>query len=418
MMADASPWRPRLEQPGAHSLYLHIPFCARKCAYCDFASWETQRDDGLLVAYRDALISQIGEARELGLLDDVRTAYVGGGTPTLLGEGIGPLVSEVFSLGVEELSCEANPDSLDDSTLGALLDCGTTRLSIGVQSLNDGELRTLGRVHDACTAKERVTAAVASGVDVSCDLMCALPGQTAATWAETLGGIVGLGVGHVSVYPLMIEEGTAFERRYEDDSCDWNSDEVQATCMEKAKAKLEGNEFKRYEVASYAKQGKRCKHNIAYWTGRPYLGLGTRASSMLTLKGYLRLSRRCESLPVAPSGTSRVRLTVLNSRAQIASEPSLASLRFSLDFLSEPQSAAEDLMLGARLADGLDPGLVAHAREVLGCNVVDDCLGGLLADGYLSRAGETYVPTNRGWLLGNELYGRLWDLAPGDVLEA
>lgn len=417
-MFDASLWRLRLEQPGAHSLYLHIPFCARKCAYCDFASWETQRDDGLLLSYRDALMSQIAEACELGLLDDVRTAYVGGGTPTMLGEDLGPLVSAVSSLGVDELSCEANPDSLDDTTLGALLDCGSTRLSIGVQSLNDSELRTLGRVHDAWTAKQRVAAAVATGIDVSCDLMCALPGQTSATWAETLEEIACLGVGHVSVYPLMIEEGTIFERRYENDSCDWNSDGVQATLMEKAKAKLEGNEFNRYEVASYAKQGQQCKHNIAYWTGRPYLGLGTRASSMLTLKGYLRLSRRCESLPVAPTGTSRVRLTVLNSRGQIASDPSLESLRFSLEFLSESQSAAEDLMLGARLADGLDPGLVAHAREVLGHNVVDDCLGGLLADGYLSRAEETYVPTNRGWLLGNELYGRLWDLAPGDVLEA
>ncbi len=411
-------WGARLHQAGAYSLYLHVPFCAQKCAYCDFASWATGRHDPLIARYASALCSQIDEARELGLLGDVRTAYIGGGTPTMLGAGsLGRLVSAASGLGVGELSCEANPDSLSDEVLTCMVDGGATRVSIGVQSLDDSELKVLGRLHDAALAKKRVRAAVASGLDVSCDLMCALPGQTDASWAATLDEFLALGAGHVSVYPLMIEEGTAFDKLYGDEDCDWNSDEVQARRMQMAQAELEGQNLNRYEVASYAKPNCRCLHNIAYWTGRPYLGLGTKASSMLTLEGYIRLLKTACNLPPAPSDTARVRLRALNGRDEIAADPRLESLRFSIEFLTEGQAAAEDLMLGARLAEGLHPSLIDHARAVLPPGSLDACLDGLIADGYIKFVNGSYSPTERGWLLGNELYGRLWDLAPGDVLE-
>lgn len=225
-------WDGRLRTSSAQALYLHVPFCARKCAYCDFASWETRAQDPLMAAYAHALSVQIDEAEGLGLLQEADTAYVGGGTPSLLGEGLPPLVSRVAALGASEITCEANPDSLTDSLLEGLARAGATRLSVGVQSLEDAELVELGRLHDAACAKERVAAAVASGLDVSCDLMCATPGQTDASWGRTLGQAAALGVGHVSVYPLMIEEGTALDRRYAHDPCEWNSDEVQAARMQ------------------------------------------------------------------------------------------------------------------------------------------------------------------------------------------
>lgn len=414
---NAHAWEARLERASAYALYLHVPFCAQKCAYCDFASWATRRDDPLMSAYTDALVSQVRELGDIGALEGLRTAYIGGGTPSLLGApALGRLVARASAHGPEELSCEVNPDSMGDDVIDALLSNGATRVSIGVQSLNDFELRELGRLHDAELAQERVRAAVDSGLDVSCDLMCAIPGQTDASWHETLEAAIALGTTHVSVYPLMIEEGTVFDRRYSNEDCDWNSDEVQACRMQKAQVELERHEFNQYEVASYAKNEKVCKHNISYWTGQPYLGLGTKASSMLTLKLYLKLSEKCGSLPVPPSGVSRVRLTVKNSRSQIACDPRLASLRFDIEFLTEAQAAAEDLMLGARMRAGLDPGLVSHARRVLPS--LDECLGGLVADGYLQTRGSRLAPTQRGWLLGNELYERLWGLAPGDVLEA
>ena len=411
-------WEARLERASAYALYLHVPFCAQKCAYCDFASWTTVRDDPLMARYAEALTRQVGEAEALGLLEGVRTGYIGGGTPSLLGtDSLGRLARRASRLGVEELSCEANPDSLSDEVLDALAGEGATRVSVGVQSLDDGELRELGRLHDSAAAIERVGGAVSRGLDVSCDLMCATPGQTDESWQDTLDKILMLGIGHVSVYPLMIEEGTAFDRRFEGDPCEWNSDEVQARRMEMSQVKLEGNGFNRYEVASSSLPGKQCMHNIAYWTGQPYLGLGTKASSMLTVKGYMRLASACPELPRPPQGSARARLTVMNSRQEIADDARLSSLRFSVEFLDAAQAAAEDLMLGARLASGLHPGLVAHARALL--PGLDDALADLARDGFLAAPSckdECFRPTTKGWLLGNELYGRLWDLAPGEVV--
>ncbi|MBM6816802.1 coproporphyrinogen III oxidase family protein [Olsenella uli] len=402
------------------ALYLHIPFCARKCAYCDFSSWATPAGDPLMAAYARALEEQLTEAAALGLVEGCETAYVGGGTPTLLGEkNLGSLVSAVRSVapGIAELSCEANPDSLTDGVIDALRAAGATRLSVGVQSLDDGELAELGRLHDAACARGRVAAAVASGLDVSVDLMCATPGQTDESWRRTLEGALALGVGHVSAYPLQIEEGTALDRRYADDPCPWNSDEVQAARMSEAQVMLEGSGLARYEVASYAAAGKRCRHNIAYWTGLSYLGLGTGASSMLNLKEYLRFREVAPQLPKPPEGTARARLTVTTGRRELAADPRLAALSASLEFLTEAQAATEDLMLGARLVDGLDPALVSRARDLLGARL-NDALADLLSRGLLAEKNGRLAPTESGWLLGNELYGALWDLAPGEVLTA
>lgn len=401
------------------ALYLHIPFCARKCAYCDFASWATPAGDPLMGAYVRALEAQLDELASLGPLEGCETAYVGGGTPTLLGEkDLGRLVEKVVKLAApSELTCEANPDSLTDEVLLAARAAGATRLSIGVQSLDDAELAELGRLHDAACARERVAAAVASGLDVSIDLMCATPGQTGESWARTLAAAAALGVGHVSVYPLQIEEGTALDRRYADDPCAWNDPEVQAERMTKAQVMLEGFGLARYEVASYSRPDKECRHNKAYWTGASYVGLGTGASSMLNLEEYLRLREACPQLPAPASGTARARLTVETSRRDLAEDPRLSALSFSLEYLSEPQAVAEDLMLGARLTEGLRPELVARAQELLGVRF-DDTLDDLLARDLLAERDGRLAPTERGWLLGNELYGALWDLAPGEVATA
>ena len=404
---------------GTRALYLHIPFCARKCAYCDFASWATPAGDALMGAYERALEAQLDEIASLGLLEGCETAYVGGGTPTLLGEKcLGSLVEKVMAVArPSELTCEANPDSLSDAVLLAVREAGATRLSVGVQSLDDGELCELGRLHDAACARERVKAAVASGLDVSVDLMCATPGQTPESWERSLEGAGALDVGHVSVYPLQIEEGTPLDRRYADDPCAWNDPEVQAERMTKAQAVLEAHGYSRYEVASYARPGKACRHNKVYWTGSSYLGLGTGASSMLDLDGYLRLLGVCPQLPAAPEGARRVRFTVETPRHELAADPRLSALSFSLEFLTEAQAVAEDLMLGARLVEGLRGELVARARELFGVRF-DDTVDALLARGLLAEKNGRLAPTQRGWLLGNELYGALWDLAPGVVATA
>lgn len=408
----------RYHLPGAAALYLHVPFCAQKCLYCDFASWSTQRDDPLMATYVHALESQLAEVADLGLLDLCETAYVGGGTPTLLGARLPQLVTTVRRAAPQtaELTCEANPDSLTDDLIAQLASAGATRLSIGVQSTADAELEALGRIHSAAQAEARVRASVASGLDVSCDLMCAIPLQADASWARSVADVISWGVGHVSVYPLAIEEGTPFGARYAGVEPAWNDPDVQATRMEQARSLLEGRGFHRYEVASYARPGRECRHNEAYWTGLPYLGLGVGAASMLTREGYERLRGACPQLPHVPDDVARIRLTVTSGRAAIAADPRLAALHFDLELLDDRQAMAEDLMLGMRLVFGVPAALLARARTLMG-HALDDAVGRVVARGLASPTADGgLAPTHDGWLLGNELYGALWDLAGSPVV--
>ena len=447
----AEGWLARWHEPAAGALYLHVPFCARKCAYCDFASWATAAGDPLMGAYAAALRAQLSEARAAGLLEGCATAYVGGGTPTLLPDAeLGALVAAVREAapGVAELTCEANPDSLLDTTLRTLISAGATRLSIGVQSLDDAELAALGRLHDARAARERVAAAVGTGLDVSVDLMCAIPHQTAASWDATLEGALALGVGHVSVYPLSIEEGTPLAARVaaerqatraaaaarasrpaaDPDYPPWNDPDVQADRMLRARDVAAAHGMARYEVASHALPGHECRHNLAYWTGVPYLGLGTGAASMLTREGYERLRAVAPQLPAPPSGAeraARARLTVTSGRRHVSAHPALAEQAFDVEWLSAREVAAEDLMLGARLARGLDPALVslAHAEREVAALARGGYLGSLGTgpdDPFFGSSGPvpndppTYAPTDKGWLQGNALFARLWALADGE----
>ena len=405
-----------LTHASAGALYLHVPFCVRKCAYCDFASWATARDDSLLAAYESALELQLRAFAAAGLVEGCQTAYVGGGTPTMLGRGLGSLVACVRQAApkVGEVTCEANPDSLTDQVLDALAAAGATRVSIGVQSMSDAELAQLGRIHTAAQAEQRVRAAVAAGLDVSCDLMCAIPLQTDASWLRSLERVVALGVGHVSVYPLAIEEGTPLAARVGDDEAPRNSGDVQAARMEAAEAELASRGFHRYEVASYARPGKECHHNQAYWTGVPYLGLGTGASGMLTRQGYERLRTVCPQLPAVPAGVARVRLTVTSGRAQIARDPRPEALHVDLELMDARQAAAEDLMLGCRLATGVGPDLLAYAGGIMGGDL-EEAVRRVVARGLAACQRGRLVPTHQGWLLGNELYGEMWDLSLGTI---
>jgi putative oxygen-independent coproporphyrinogen III oxidase len=410
---QAEAWKQRIgpESASERALYLHVPFCARKCAYCDFASSAARADDPLLDAYLDALLLELGEARDAGLLEDARTAYVGGGTPTLLGEGrLARLVGAVvraMGQAPEELTVEANPDSLAKDMPEALREAGATRLSVGVQSLDDAELKALGRIHSADQAREALGRAAASGLDVSADLMCAIPLQTEASFARSIEGVLASGVGHVSVYPLILEEGTAFEHQVEAGELELPDDDAAAALMLEAERVLASAGLVRYEVASYAKPGKSCAHNVAYWTGLPYLGLGTSAASMLTPPGYGRLRAIAPQLPELAEDVARVRLTITSFPSEIAASPRLSDLRFDVELLDERQLTAEDLMLASRLSAGIGPDLASFAREVIG-EPFDEAIGQAEEEGLLDRE---LRPTEQGWLLGNRLYGLLWDLA-------
>lgn len=411
-------WQSKYNQTITPALYLHIPFCAQKCFYCDFSSWSTRQDDNRMKNYVNALKHQLDEAAQLGLLAATKTVYMGGGTPSLLGQDAADLAQNVSALTQpSEFSMEANPDSLSDDLLANLSKGGVTRISLGVQSFNDNELKRLGRIHSADLAYDRVLAAKEHGYDVSVDLMCATPEQTESSWEYSLSKFISLGVDHVSVYPLTIEDGTALAKQTQDKDTPWNAYDVQADRMQAASKTLQAAGFERYEVASYARNQKSCKHNKMYWTGESYLGLGTSAASMLTAPEYDMLAEQNISLPPRPQNAARARLVVLDSPRKIAEGTSLFSTEFDVEFLTHREAVAEDLMLHARLMEPISAALLAESELVFGASRLQDVFDTCVRDGLLdcvdstdSRIETSYRPTEKGWLLGNELYGRLWDL--------
>lgn len=277
------------------ALYLHIPFCRAKCLYCDFDSRALTGCalEEAIGAYCEGLSAQVDAHGNAGELSEVETVYVGGGTPSLLGGRLVGLVDLVRSYCEPvEFTCEANPESFTLDLAQALRAAGVTRISLGVQSLNASELKAIGRIHSAEQAMLAIAQAKAAGFSTSCDVMCGLPGQTLDTFAETLRSLVTLNPDHVSVYPLQLEEGTPLARMEEAGEMEVPDEDFQAQCMGLAAEVLEEAGYERYEVASYAKPGHRCRHNIAYWTGKPYLGLGRSAASMLDVsKGECRTAR-------------------------------------------------------------------------------------------------------------------------------
>lgn len=300
-----------------------------------------------------------------------------------------------------ECTMEANPESLNGSMVRDIWALGVNRLSIGVQSFDDDVLRILGRAHDAEAARAAVRAAQERFENVSVDLMCGIPGQSAASFAESVREAVALGVSHVSVYPLTIEPHTPFDRAVMVGEMVEPDEDVEAAAMEEARFILEDAGFHRYEVASYAKSGFESRHNTAYWTGKPYLGLGRSAVTMTqNAERRMRVQDGCV-----------------------------------VDDLDARQMAAEDLMLGMRMARGVSDEQVARAAAVIDGTAVGRKGGKAsleeVADRSAEEAGSVHAafdelavlglaehregrwrPTDAGWLCGNELYGRLLDLAP------
>ncbi|MCI8468541.1 MAG: radical SAM family heme chaperone HemW [Eggerthellaceae bacterium] len=363
------------------ALYLHIPFCVSRCGYCDFATSAVARDSPAIDEYVDDLVLQVRRRAREGELAAVETVYLGGGTPSYVGAR--RLSSLLYALSLSmrlepdvECTMEANPESLDARLVRDIWALGVNRLSLGVQSLDDAVLRTLGRAHDADAARRAIATAQERFENVSVDLMCGVPGQHAASFEATVREAVSLGVTHVSVYPLAIEPHTAFDRAILRGEMPEPDEDEEACAMEAARSVLEAAGFRRYEVASYARPGFECRHNIAYWTGVPYLGIGRAAATM------------------TQNAERRMRVT----DGQVT------------DDLDPRQMAAEDLMLAMRMADGAGPDLLARAAALI--PETPDAFRELEALGLAERAGERWVPTDRGWLCGNELYGRLLDLAP------
>ncbi len=335
------------------ALYMHIPFCVRKCAYCDFTSYAGAMDR--LPAYLVRLETEIEEAsawplgrhagagRELGpKARPVSTLYIGGGTPSLLsGQQIQQLLDAVRAhfdlLPDAEISMEANPGTIDGSKLLAYRQAGINRLSFGAQAMQPRLLQTLGRIHAWSDAESGVCMARSAGFkNLNIDLMYALPGQTIGDWRDTLAAAIALKPEHISAYSLILEEGTPLTGRVERGELAEPTEDTCVAMQRLATRMLSDAGLLRYEISNYAKPGFECRHNIAYWTRREYLGMGAAAHSLM---GGARFSNTDE-LDYARSG-------------HIA--------------LSERDAFEERIMLGTRMVrgtscEGIDPAAIARLK--------------------------------------------------------
>lgn len=266
------------------SVYIHIPFCVQKCKYCDFLSAPSTREN--MELYMDALkkemISESVKYEEY----EIETIFFGGGTPSILDEGQIEDCIDVLRTNYQisklcEITLEMNPGTASMQKLEGWKRAGVNRLSIGLQSANDSELRLIGRIHDFDTFVKSYDQAKAAGFDnINVDLMSALPGQTISGWRETLNKVLLLEPDHISAYSLIIEEGTPLSKHI-DEYPPVPSEDEDREMYRDTKRILKEHGFMRYEVSNYAKEGKECKHNVTYWTRGNYAGFGLGASSMV-----------------------------------------------------------------------------------------------------------------------------------------
>lgn len=406
------------------ALYVHVPFCAQKCRYCDFDSRSFAPCDlsAALDVYFEQLFVRLDAFGKAGALGQIRTVYVGGGTPSLAGGRLVELARRIRAwCAPVEFTCEANPESLTAELATALAKVGVTRVSLGVQTFDNTELTAIGRIHDADRALAAIATVKNAGLDVSCDLMCGLPGQTAASWKRTLDGVLVAAPHHVSVYPLTLEEGTPLYCMACRDESLVPDEDFQAACMDVARELLGAAGYHPYEVASYALDGYECAHNIAYWTGRGYLGLGRSAAGMLDAEDFDRLAGLFPG--VSSRGDSyRVRLVQRDDDATA----------FEAEYLSQREAAAEDLMLACRMTRGVASDLLVRAARAVPADELAAACDRALELGLATWVPETLgvhegpftsadviaghvrarlAPTHLGWLDGNVLFELFWDLA-------
>ncbi len=347
-----------MENLGPLGVYVHFPWCLRKCPYCDFASFETEAIDH--AGYAGAVIAELEARADAFAGRRLDSIFIGGGTPSLWApRELGRVVQRVLSLACDtaaevEITAECNPSSLDEDRARALRDQGVNRLSIGVQSLDAERLAFLGRLHDARGALEAVSAALAAGVPrVSADLIYGVASdarrmQRPDEAAAEARRVAELGIGHISAYALTIEPNTRFGERARRGSLPQVSDAIMAETFVAVGEALSALGLERYEVSNFARPGEASRHNLGYWRGHDYLGLGASAFGALSRPDNSAL--RYRNPPNPERYLARIAAGDLAPHESEALDPE-TRLR-------------ERIMLGLRLAEGLDLEAAAAALGV------------------------------------------------------
>ena len=371
------------------SLYLHFPWCVRKCPYCDFNSHEAK--DGLPEAdYIDALLRDLEQDLPRVWGRPVVSVFMGGGTPSLFSaEALDRLLSGLRArlplAANAEITLEANPGSAEQARFREYRAAGINRLSIGVQSFNDDCLQRLGRIHGRREAIAAAEMAHAAGFDnFNLDLMFALPGQGPAQAAEDVATAIALEPAHISYYQLTLEPNTLFHARpptLPDDDTAWRIQRA-------GQAQLAAADFAQYEISAYARAGRQCRHNLNYWRFGDYLGLGAGAHAKLSDGARQAIVR------LAKQRGPRAYLDSAGSPAAVQEERKVARDEVGLEFM----------MNALRLIDGVEPALfAAHTGQPL--SLVEDALRAAEQAGLLERTAERIRPSARGRVYLNDLLG-------------
>jgi oxygen-independent coproporphyrinogen-3 oxidase len=357
-------------------IYVHVPFCATRCGYCDFNTYTAEElgSGASRSTYADQAIAEVRLARRvLGEIDlPVATVFVGGGTPTLLPPGdLGRILAAVDAeFGLEpgaEVTTEANPDSVSPASLAALREDGFTRMSFGLQSTAPHVLAVLDRTHTPGRAVEAVSEARAAGFEhVNVDLIYATPGESAADFAASLGAATASGADHVSAYSLIVEDGTRLAARVRRGELPMVDDDVAADRYLQAEEALSSAGLEWYEVSNWARPGGECRHNLGYWRGDDWWGVGPGAHSHVGGVRWWNVrhpSAYAERMAAGASpAQAREVLTAVDRRV----EDVLLRVRLR-EGLPLDQLEADGRAAAARAAtDGLvDPGLLGAGRVVL-----------------------------------------------------
>ncbi len=384
------------------SLYIHIPFCRKKCSYCDFNTYAGL--DGSFGPYTAALCRELAAPGAFRRRPPVSTIFIGGGTPTVLpikqlADILAACRAAFDVLPQAEITSEANPGAVDEACLRDLLSFGVNRFSFGAQSFNEAELTMLGRIHAAADIGKTVAAARRAGAqNLNLDLIYGLPRQTLRAWRHTLLQAVALQPDHLSLYSLTLERGTALRAQVARGELPPPDTDLAADMYELAAEVLQVNGYAQYEISNWCKPGRACRHNLTYWRNLPYLGFGPGAHSF---------AEKTRWWNVRPVPTYINRLAALEARAH--PRPAMAGSE-TIDIALE---MGETMMLGLRLtAEGVSTADFETRFNRPVTDVFGPQIKKLKALGLLTEDSRRLKLTPAARLVGNLVFA---EFLPGDM---
>ncbi|MCQ4726096.1 radical SAM family heme chaperone HemW [Anaerotignum faecicola] len=369
------------------SLYIHIPFCKKKCLYCDFPSFAGL--ESIYEDYTNSILREICENRHEYSHMNVKTVFIGGGTPTVLPSKLmGNIIDAVFEkYNVDngaEFTVETNPGAIDKHYLKELKSMYVNRLSFGLQAWQDDLLKKLGRIHTVKDFVANYYEARETGFDnINCDLMFSLPGQTVKQWEETLRNIIKINPEHISAYSLIIEDGTQFKEMAMEGKIAEADENTDRQMYYMAEEMLESSGYGRYEISNFSKPGFESRHNLAYWNTKEYIGFGLGAHSYNNGKRFHN---------------------TYDIGKYISSKGNIIKLREDTENLSLEEKMEEFMFMGLRLKRGVD---INDFKQRFGADVwsvYKKAIEDLLYEGLLEKSGEFLRLTKLGTDLSNYVF--------------